>query len=378
MIRPRTLYAIIALAAVAIAAIVGVVALTSGPSAPQVITVPVNQPGNGQAPAAAPDSITVPKQAVQDTAPALEDQLRNETPPEAQKSAPSQLDDLQNTVDDVRANSPPLPTAGATAGFDGCVTRFVRNQSSRNGVRPIWQVLHYTVSPNRPGWDDVNAVVALFDRASYQASSNFVIDGEGHCAYIVPIEAKAWTQAAGNPLSISYEVINSGSEPAYMQSAGYAKLKSVMRQVSARTGIPMRKGSVYPAKPGIVQHKDGGIAWGGHVDITPFSLDQVIKIVTAGQAVDKKHDPLHLAHYRNAKYLTAGERRQASCLLTARRKERRAGSWAKTPDGTLDRARSCKRVLEDRVTVLQSLPQRRGAHRAARRKALANIVRARA
>jgi N-acetyl-anhydromuramyl-L-alanine amidase AmpD len=113
-----------------------------------------------------------------------------------------------------------LPTAGASAGFQGCATRFVRNQSGRGGIRPQWQVWHYTVSHNVPGWADVNSVVALFDRASSQASSNFVIDAEGHCAYIVPIEAKAWTQAAGNPFSISYEIVDYGNEPAYMGVGG--------------------------------------------------------------------------------------------------------------------------------------------------------------
>jgi N-acetyl-anhydromuramyl-L-alanine amidase AmpD len=64
-------------------------------------------------------------------------------------------------------------------------------------------VLHYTVSPNRVGWSDVNAVVAEFANPAFQASSNYVIDGEGHCAYIVRESDKAWTQAAANPFAIS-------------------------------------------------------------------------------------------------------------------------------------------------------------------------------
>lgn len=346
-----------------------------------VITVPVNQPGNGPAPAASPEHVTVPQEAVEQVKPALERDLADERPAEAVQAAPGQLDANEAAVDEVRSELEPLPEAGASAGFRGCVTRFVRNQSSRGGVRPIWQVLHYTVSPNRPGWDDVNAIIALFDRPSFAASSSFVIDGEGHCAYLVPIEAKPWTQAAGNPLSISYEVINSGSEAAFMQSAGYERLRDVMWQVSERTGIPMRRGSVYPARPGIVQHKDGGLAWGGHVDITPFSLDQVIRIVAAkpaGSKPDRASDPLYLAHYPRARHLTRGERATASCLMKARRAARKAGSWGKTPAGTLDRARECKRVLQDRRDELRQLPRRRGAHRKARAAVLARIIRAHA
>lgn len=243
-------------------------------------------------------SVEVPATAVADTKVSLESDLRNEAPPEAVIGAPDQITANEQTTDRVRDDLEPLPNAGASAGYAGCVTRFVGNQSSRNGVRPIWQVLHYTVSPNRPGWSDVWAVVYRFDVFSSQASSSFVIDAEGHCAYIVPIEAKPWTQAAGNSLSISYEIINSGSESQFMATAGYKKLRSVMRQVSKRAKIPMRAGSVYPARSGIVQHKDGGLAWGGHVDITPFSSKQVIKVLTKNPCTArcrrrKEHTALH-------------------------------------------------------------------------------------
>jgi hypothetical protein len=236
-------------------------------------------------------TIEVPKLLVDRTDKNLEDGLKNERPTAAVQDAPQQLEAVEDTAAAVKGRLDPLPTAGASAGFAGCVTRFVSNQSSRRGVRPIWQVLHYTVSPNRPGWSDVNAVVALFNRPSSQASSHFVIDAEGHCAYIVPIEAKAWTEAAGNSLSVGYEVINSGSERAYMATPGYAKLRSVMLEVSRRTGIPLRAGSVYPARSGIVQHKDGGLPWGGHFDIAPFSKSLVIaQIVKTSKPYSRARD----------------------------------------------------------------------------------------
>jgi hypothetical protein len=245
------------------------------------VTVTLNDQGAGSA---APDKkVEVPKDALNDAQVALADHQgsRDETPtgePASQAQASTQAQQQ------IKQSQAPLPTAGASAGFKGCYTRFVRNQSSRGGVRPQWQVLHYTVSPNRPGWSDVNAVVALFDRSSAQASSNFVIDGEGHCAYIVPIEAKAWTQAGGNPYSISYEVINTGSESQFMGTAGYAKLRSVMLQVRSRTGIPVSAGGnsgCVPTRKGAIQHADLGLCGGGHHDIQPFSKAAVLKRIGA-------------------------------------------------------------------------------------------------
>jgi hypothetical protein len=244
---------------------------------PPTVTAVVNKAPDDGKPTT---KIVVPKTVVKQAEKGLEDDLR-QTPDEALQQAPQQVEHIKDTEQAVKERAPPLPTAGASAGFAGCVTRFVSNQSSRAGIHPIWQVLHYTVSPTRPGWSDVNAVVALFNRPKSQASSHFVIDAEGNCAYIVPIEAKAWTEAAGNKLSVGYEVINSGSEQAYMATPGYRKLSSVMAQVSARTGIPMRAGSVYPAVSGIVQHKDGGLPWGGHVDISPFVKSAVIARIVA-------------------------------------------------------------------------------------------------
>ena len=183
-----------------------------------------------------------------------------------------------------RATTEALPTAGASGGVPGCVTSFVRNQSSRRGVRPTVQVLHYTVSPNRPGRSDVNGITAYFNRSSSQASSHFVIDAEGNCNYIVPIEAKAWTQGGGNPYAVSYEIIATGRESNYLQSAGYAKLKSVMKWVNGKTKIPLRTGKISgcsPTRSGIVQHAHGGTCWGGHHDIGPFNFSEVVKKVAA-------------------------------------------------------------------------------------------------
>jgi len=248
----------------------------SGPSA--ILTVPVDGLDAGKAD---DRSVEVPRVAVEQAAPKLERDLQSAPPGTPQ----DQLDAARRSADLVARTQSPLPVAGASAGFDGCRTSFVNNQSSRGGARPQWQVLHYTVSPNRPGWSDVDAVVALFNRSSSQASSNFVIDSEGHCAYIVPIEAKAWTQAGANRLSVSYEIIATGREHVYLAAPGLARLRSVVHAVARRTGIPLRRGSTRSCAlgaPGIVQHKDFGICGGGHVDVAPFSASAIISQLVAG------------------------------------------------------------------------------------------------
>jgi N-acetylmuramoyl-L-alanine amidase len=274
---------------VAVLAVMGIIGLTitfaddNGDGSPDRVTVTVNtQPGDG----APTKTISAPSPLAEKAADVTESDLRQVDP----ETPGRQLDQAEAQQQRIRETQTPLPTAGASAGFDGCVTRFVRNQSSRGGVRPQVQVLHYTVSGNRPGWDDVNAIVAYFNNSSSQASSHFVIDREGHCAYIVPIEAKAWTQATGNPIAVSYEIINSGSEGSYMDTAGYAKLRDVMRQVSRRTTIPMQRGAIRgcsSTRRGIVQHADGGTCWGGHHDIGPYPVDGVVKILTLAEPTSR-------------------------------------------------------------------------------------------
>jgi len=246
-----------------------------GDDRPDGVVLVVNRAPDDGAPQR---TLTVPAAAVAAARPLVERDLQTvpaPTPADLRAAA-------QRAAARIRATEAPLPTVGASQGFAGCRTRFVANQSSRGGVRPQVQVLHYTVSPNRPGWSDVDAIAALFNTPSFQASANFVIDGEGNCAYLVPIEAKAWTQAGGNPFAVSYEIIATGREPAYLAPAGLARLRLVMREVARRTGIPLRRGAVAgctPTRSGIVQHADGGLCWGGHGDIAPFALQPIVDYV---------------------------------------------------------------------------------------------------
>jgi hypothetical protein len=170
----------------------------------------------------------------------------------------------------------------------GCATRLVQNYSSRHGTPPRVEVLHYTVSANRPGWSDVLAITSLFDRPAFSASSNYVLDAEGNCAYIVRETDKAWTQAAANPFSISYEVVNTGHESTYAGTAGLAKLGMVLDYSTARWKIPLQRAVVRDClvvRPGIIDHHGLGLCGGGHFDISPpFSVDAVIAAARRSRA----------------------------------------------------------------------------------------------
>lgn len=219
--------------------------------------------------------------------PNLETDLKSQTPAGMTQE---QIDAAAKAAEGIKQTLPGLPTGGATVEVPGCRTEFIHSYSSRHGVRPTIFTLHLTVSRNVPGWADVNAIVNLF--AHEEASSNFVLDGEGHCAYIVPIEQKAWTQAAGNPFSISVEVIDTGSESVYLQPAGMRQLRVIARFVNKQAGIPIRPGKVSssctPVRSGFVQHFDWGICGGGHVDIRPFPVPQIVKYLAAGSKPSKR------------------------------------------------------------------------------------------
>lgn len=131
----------------------------------------------------------------------------------------------------------------ATPSQPGCTTRLLStNFNSRGGVRPSMFVLHYTVSANRDGLSDVEAIFNFFNRSSSQASSNYIIDAEGNCWLIVPETARAWTQGAFNSASISIEFIAIGSESTewWKRSDGLRKGARVVADSTKRWGIPVR------------------------------------------------------------------------------------------------------------------------------------------
>jgi hypothetical protein len=157
----------------------------------------------------------------------------------------------------------------------GCSTSFIsHNFSSRGGIRPRLLVLHYTVSPNRDGWGDIDLIRGLFNRDSFDASSTFLIDFEGHCRYIVNEAAKPWTQTFYNPWSISVEIIATGKEPksAWLASRGLVKTAQVLAGAARRWGIPIRwvdPGAACVAPPAGVTDHNALDCQNSHTDVRP-------------------------------------------------------------------------------------------------------------
>jgi hypothetical protein len=257
---------------------------SDGDQRPDTIIVELGGPQPGE------QVITVP-------APALEqaqrsdlgdhEQLRSENPPGA---TPAQLDAAEQQQEALAANDQlPIVTPLAAPSQRGCRTRLVQNHSSRRGVRPRLFVVHYTVSPNRPGWSDVDAITALFDRPAFAASSTYIVDSEGNCAYIVRESDKPWTQAAFNPVSISVEVINTGREGRLLAPTGLAKLGRVCADATRRWEIPIQVGAVAGGRvtrAGIVTHQMLGPVGGGHVDISPYALQPIVAACRRARAGD--------------------------------------------------------------------------------------------
>jgi N-acetylmuramoyl-L-alanine amidase-like protein len=255
-----------------------VVTLVDDDGQSRSITVQLGTPAQQRADV--PDSFTVPRAAVEAQAATdvgNHDGARSEQPAGV---TPAQLDAGREQQEQLAANDQlPAVTPDAAPRQAGCVSAFVRNYSSRRGVRPRLFVVHYTVSPNRAGWSDVRGITALFNRPAFAASSHYVIDSEGHCAYIVRESDKAWTQAAANPWAVSVEVINSGREGRLAAAAGLAKIGKVAAAFGKRWRVPMRKGAVSGCRvtrSGIVTHQMLGACGGGHVDISPYPLQPVI------------------------------------------------------------------------------------------------------
>lgn len=135
-------------------------------------------------------------------------------------------------------------TGGAEPSQAGCRTRLISNNISARTASPSLFVEHYTVSLNRPGWDDMNAIWNWFNNPSSQVSSHYIIDWEGNCYLIVPESVKAWTQGAFNSSAISIEFIATGNESQAAWSkkgdAGLRKGAKVTAASMKRHDIPLK------------------------------------------------------------------------------------------------------------------------------------------
>jgi hypothetical protein len=143
------------------------------------------------------------------------------------------------------------------------------NQSSRNGVRPSIIVLHSTESDNVHGTDrDLQNVCDFLCRPATQASSNVIVDSDGHSARLVADEAKAWAQAAYNPYALSIEQIGRAASEHWTRDEIRETARWIARW-SKKYAIPIQVGAVWSGsvtRPGVVTHKMLGQLGGGHVD----------------------------------------------------------------------------------------------------------------
>jgi hypothetical protein len=169
--------------------------------------------------------------------------------------------------------------------WPGCKTAFHNSFSSRGGRRPelIW--FHFTAGPNIPGWADLDGLTAYSANPRNEVSWHFAIDREGHCVYNVPLRYKAWTEANANATGIGIEMVGRGSEADYGGRLGRARLAAIVARIRLLyPNIKLRLGGVadcQPTRSGIVTHWMGGPCSGGHSDIRPYSIVDVIGQVRA-------------------------------------------------------------------------------------------------
>lgn len=234
----------------------------------------------------------------------------------------------------------------ASPSFPGCTTRILPTNWSDRTVS-MDQVdgigLHYTAGLNRPGLSDMDGLTAFASSPSAGVSWHFLIDAEGHCYYSVPLGKKAWTIVAANSRTINIEVVQRGDESTYPAgSAGAAKLRQVVRELSQRLDIPLRVGNLancVPSPAGIVTHWQGGTCAGGHVDIKPYSLEQVVAAIKADPCGDRCK-----ARRRQRRVLEARKRRHAQTHVDYQR-ERCRGRLHEVKAAQL-RRQECRAIKE--------------------------------
>ena len=148
--------------------------------------------------------------------------------------------------------------------------RDVRNQSSRNGVKPWLIVIHTTEGQNLPGSArDLIGLGGWFDNPASQASSHVATDSDAQSARYVRDDQKAWTSAAFNSVSLNIEQVGFASRTrAWWNTRDREQLRETARWIaewSLEFDIPIRS-SRGGRRPGIARHSELGLAGGGHSD----------------------------------------------------------------------------------------------------------------
>jgi len=153
------------------------------------------------------------------------------------------------------------------------------NWSSRGGNRPRLIVLHITVSHNRPGLGDIDAILGWFGQERSQCSSHIINDRDGNDARCVWDANKAWTQAAFNPIALAIEQIefSAGRTRTEWLKESRKQLDNTAAWVakwSVAYGIPLKESTTN----GVCEHRTLGAAGGGHSDCGPgYPMDYVLR-----------------------------------------------------------------------------------------------------
>jgi hypothetical protein len=129
------------------------------------------------------------------------------TPPK--KRALQQRIDRAEQIVEAQPDPRPRPTGGAQA--YSFRTAFAGTPYGRGGGQKRLVVIHCTVSPNRPGWDDVYGVKRYLDRVGLSAS--WIIDMDGHVLKTMPTSGTPYTQGRFfNQYSVSVELVSTCQE----------------------------------------------------------------------------------------------------------------------------------------------------------------------
>lgn len=282
-VEPRVAAALLVL----ITALTGItiaVVDTDGPGGPDrprvVITVPLRD-GAGDV-----VTVTTPASALQELADSAGELGAGEglrtAKPDGAPAADIKAADRQ--ADAIAAGPDALPVGaglGATENLPaGCKARYVQNQSDRGQTAPETINVHYPVAKNIAGLVDMNALAGWLNNPRSQVSYHRVFDWDGNCMANVPLARKAWAVAAYNRISINYSMMGRGAvDGKFAPAAALRAMAADIARTAKAYRIPIRRGLVSGGRvvrSGILAHSDLGAAGGGHVDIKPWSIDDVI------------------------------------------------------------------------------------------------------
>lgn len=161
------------------------------------------------------------------------------------------------------------------------VRMFTQNQSSREGAKPTLIVIHGTVSHNRLGLSDLQAIGTWFQNPDAQASSHVCTDNEGNSAIYVRPEHKAWHCAAFNRISLGIEQIMPGVDGAEVTTDLYKETARWVARWSKRFSIPIQTAQVHNAwvtRPGVIRHSSLGVLGGGHNDPGLYDMNLMLQL----------------------------------------------------------------------------------------------------